>query len=116
MTACCFCLTAASCWKAIPDPVATAAAPWPVWAGLGVNAGKKQLQCGYIVNAGSGTGAGGAGFPSNAIGQGLLGSTALGQVWWYAVAICDNDGTTGTNATFATAFDTAVVSAQNEHK
>jgi len=27
-----------------------------------------------------------------------------------------DDGTTGTNATFATAFDTAVVSAQNEHK
>jgi len=104
------------CWKAIPTTPATAASPWPIWAGLGISAGKAQLQCGYIVNAGSGTGAGGAGFPSNAIGQGLLGTTALGQVWWYAVAVCDNDGTTSTNATFATAFNTTVVSSQNEHK
>jgi prepilin-type N-terminal cleavage/methylation domain-containing protein len=107
------------CWKSIPNPTATAAAPWPIWAGLGVNAGKNQLQCGYIVNAGSGTGAGGAGFPSNTIGKGLLGATALGQPWWYAIAVCNNDGTGSdvtANATFATAFNTTVVSAQNEHK
>jgi len=46
----------------------------------------------------------------------MIGATAFGQPWWYAVAICDNDGSTGTNATFTTASSTTVVSAQNEHQ
>jgi hypothetical protein len=36
--------------------------------------------------------------------------------WWYAVATCDNDGNASKNATFTTAYNTTVVSAQNEHQ
>ena len=92
------------CPKAVPTTNA-------VWNNLGINPGRATLQCGYVVNSGkigdsvSGT-----------IGSGLLGSAAQTTPWWYAIAICDNDGSTGTNATFATASTTMVVSAQNEHQ
>ena len=101
------------CWKSIPNPASGGAAPWPKWGQLGINAGKGQLQCGYIVNFDA------AGKPpTGTIGQGLLGTTAAAvpQPWWYAIAICDNDGVTTKNATFATASTTTVVSAQNEHQ
>ncbi|HXU68001.1 MAG TPA: prepilin-type N-terminal cleavage/methylation domain-containing protein [Polyangia bacterium] len=104
------------CWKTLPTDPSTSSAPWPVWAGLGINAGKRQLQCGYILNSGTGVGGAGTGYPTNTLGQGMIGATAFGQPWWYAVAICDNDGSTGTNATFTTASSTTVVSALNEHQ
>jgi hypothetical protein len=91
--------------------VSGGAAPWPKWGQLGINAGRNDLYCGYIVNFGNN------GTVSGAIGQGLLGAgTITVGPWWYAIAICDNDGVTTTNATFATASTTTVVSAQNEHK
>ena len=86
------------------------------WTGLGINAPKSQLYCGYIVNYGTGTGGAGAGYPSGTLGQAIVGSSAQNVPWWYAVAICDNDGSTGTNATFTTAYNTTNVSAQNEHQ
>jgi prepilin-type N-terminal cleavage/methylation domain-containing protein len=98
------------CNKSVAPAAGTTGA-WATWIGLGINAGKAQLQCGYIVNSGDATTN-----PTQAIGQGLLGSAAVGQIWWYAIGICDNDGTTSLNATFATASSTTVVSAQNEHK
>ncbi|MGZ7036516.1 MAG: type IV pilin protein, partial [Ilumatobacteraceae bacterium] len=103
------------CWKPIPNPVSTAAAPWPKWGYLGINAGKGQLQCGYIVNANI---AGSPPIGTEPIGQALIGSTAASvtQPWWYAIAICDNDGVTTLNATFATSSVNATVSAQNEHR
>jgi prepilin-type N-terminal cleavage/methylation domain-containing protein len=107
------------CWKVIPNPVATAAAPWPVWAGLGINAGKGQLQCGYILNSGTGVGVAGIGYPSNTYGQTILGSSAVGTPYWYAIGVCNNDGSgtvIGSNATFTTASTTTVVAAQNEHR
>jgi prepilin-type N-terminal cleavage/methylation domain-containing protein len=108
------------------EPCAKAVAPsgwtgtWVNWQQLGINAPKSQLYCGYIVNYGSGIGGAGygsnAGYPSNAIGQNFLGSAQTGTPWWYAVAICDNDGTTGTNAKFSTASTTTGVYTQNEHQ
>ncbi len=85
-----------------------------VWTGLGINAARNSLYCGYIVNSGAaGTAVAGT------LGQGLLGTANQTTPWWYAVAMCDNDGnpntTNGANATFATAFNTTVVSAQYEH-
>ena len=100
------------CQKFIPT---TFTGTWATWQQLGINAGKSSLQCGYILNSGNANQ-----FPSGTLGQWLLGTTAVGQPWWYAVAICDNDGNptsaNGPNATFATASNTTVVSAQNEHK
>jgi prepilin-type N-terminal cleavage/methylation domain-containing protein len=81
------------------------------WNSLGINPGRNALQCGYILNSGDGTTN-----PTGAIGQGLLGSAPVKQLWWYAVAICNNDGNGPTDATFATASSTTVVSAQNEHQ
>jgi prepilin-type N-terminal cleavage/methylation domain-containing protein len=92
------------CGKAIPTGNA-------YWNALGINPGRANLQCGYITNSGkigdtvSGT-----------IGQGLLGSAAQTSPWWYAIAICDNDGTSTTNATFSTASTTMGVFTQNEHQ
>ena len=97
------------CYKALPNPISGGAAPWPKWGQLGINAGKSALQCGYIVNSGN------AGTVSGTIGAGLLTASPSGP-WWYAIAICDNDGNTAKNATFATASTTTVVSSQNEHQ
>jgi prepilin-type N-terminal cleavage/methylation domain-containing protein len=83
----------------------------PQWTALGINPGKQAVQCGYLALSGSA----GQGAPAT-IGQDLFNNAAPQTMWWYAVAVCDNDGTPGTNATFATAFNTTVVSTQNEHK
>jgi prepilin-type N-terminal cleavage/methylation domain-containing protein len=90
-----------------PKSIGTAGS-WLKWAGLGINPGKSALQCGYVLNTNlDGT----AGTLGTAI---LNGSTAT--PWWYAVAICDNDGKSTTNATFTTASTTSSISAQNEHQ
>jgi prepilin-type N-terminal cleavage/methylation domain-containing protein len=104
------------CYKTIPAAPLSAASPWPVWGGLGISPGKSQLQCGYIVNSGSGTVA------SPQTVTGTLGSQIIGSSqttpWWYAIAMCDNDGdgSSSSIATFTTGWNTTVVSAQNEHK
>lgn len=100
------------CAKAIPT---TFTGNWAYWSALGINAGKNTLYCGYIVNSGASNVA-----VSGTMGKDIItansGTATPATPWWYAIAMCDNDGTSGTNATFATAFDTTVVSAQNEHK
>jgi type II secretory pathway pseudopilin PulG len=105
--------SAEPCAKAIPTTGFTGT--WAVWGNLGINAGKSSLYCGYIVNSGA----------ANVAVTGTIGNTIITAnsgvatpttPWWYAIAMCDNDGTVGTNATFATAFNTTVVSAQNEHQ
>jgi prepilin-type N-terminal cleavage/methylation domain-containing protein len=84
---------------------------WNKWAGLGINPPKTQLYCGYTLNADA------DGNPAaGSLGAQILNSTTPTAPYWYAVAQCDNDGTTGTNATFTTASTTMAVSSQNEHK
>ena len=81
------------------------------WSGMGINAGRNTLQCGYTAIANT------ANTPvTGTLGAGFLGTANQPTTWWYAIAVCDNDGNTATNATFVTAFNTTVVSAQNEHK
>jgi prepilin-type N-terminal cleavage/methylation domain-containing protein len=100
-----------SCHEPCPKDVNPATATLPAWwTSLGVNPGRTQLTCGYVAIAGDSSSA-----PSGSLGQELLGTT-LTTPWWYAVATCDNDGSATVNATFTTAFNTTVVSAQNEHK
>jgi prepilin-type N-terminal cleavage/methylation domain-containing protein len=78
---------------------------------LGINPQKGQLYCGYVARAG---GAGTA--ATETIGVQVLGSTALTTPWWYGIAICDNNRTVTNNTTYATAFNTTVVSTRNEHQ
>jgi prepilin-type N-terminal cleavage/methylation domain-containing protein len=80
------------------------------WVSLGINPGRSQLYCGYDFIAGAANTS-----VSGTQGQGLLGTGAQTTPWWYAIAVCDNDGDTAKNATFVTAFSTTVVTAQNEH-
>ena len=61
---------------------------WAYWQALGINANKNALYCGYIVNIG----VIGAHRLAGTIGSNLLGAVAQTTPWWYAVAICDNDG------------------------
>jgi type IV pilus assembly protein PilA len=81
------------------------------WILLGINPGRTTLQCGYTAIANTANTA-----VTGTLGAAFLGTASQGTTWWYAVAVCDNDGNSATNATFVTAFNTTVVSAQNEHK
>jgi prepilin-type N-terminal cleavage/methylation domain-containing protein len=92
------------CGKAVPTTNT-------YWTALGINPGRANLQCGYITNSGA-IGS----TVSGAIGQGFLGAAAQLAPWWYAIAICDNDGSATTNATFSTASNTMGVFTQNEHQ
>jgi prepilin-type N-terminal cleavage/methylation domain-containing protein len=96
------------CHKALPA-AGSYTGSWAYWKGMGINPGRNDLYCGYIVNYGNNS------TVTGTIGQGLLGTATITGPWWYAVAICDNDGVTTKNATFATASTTTAVSAQNEH-
>ncbi len=81
------------------------------WAALGINPGRTTLACGYLAIARNA----GTTVPGTQ-GQGLLGTTSINTPWWYAIAVCDNDGNSAINATFVTAYNTTVVTSQNEHK
>ena len=94
------------CPKAVPTATQN-----PQWSYLGISPGKSNLVCGYITNSGA-IGS----TVSGTIGQGFLGSAAQTSPWWYAIAICDNDGSSTTNATFSTASNTMGVFTQNEHQ
>jgi hypothetical protein len=100
------------CPKLATAPNAT---PPQNWTYLGITPGKSQLTCGYLAISGSNV-AGSPEAPPGVLGQELLGSAAIPTPWWYAVAVCDNDGDSTANATFVTAYNTTVVTAQNEHK
>ena len=95
------------CPKAIPT---TFTGSWAIWSGLGINAGRSALQCGYVVNSGAANAA-----VAGTIGQNFL-TAAPTTAWWYAIAICDNDGSTTTNAMFSTASNTMAVHTDNEHQ
>jgi prepilin-type N-terminal cleavage/methylation domain-containing protein len=102
--ACSYGGTKEPCPKAVPTTNAN-------WTQLGISPGKGTLQCGYVLNSGlAGTAATGT------IGTGFFGTTAQTTPWWYAIAICDNDGSSTTNASFSTASNTMGVFTQNEHK
>ena len=90
-------------WQAVGTP--------PAWTQMGINPGKQSLQCGYLAVANSANVAAPA-----TTGQNLFNNAAPATMWWYAIAVCDNDGSAATNATFATAFNTTSVVTQNEHK
>lgn len=95
------------CAKYAVTPNAT---PPTNWTSLGINAQKGMLYCGYAAYAGaSGT------KPSLTIGAQQL-PTTQSSPWWYAVAICDNNRTISNNTTYATAYNTTVISVQNEHQ
>jgi prepilin-type N-terminal cleavage/methylation domain-containing protein len=102
-----------SCKEPCYKPATTAAgATLPSnWAALGISPGKNQLQCGYITNFGAALAS-----PTGTICGNLFNNAAPTTMWWCAIAICDNDGNTASNATFATASSTTVVTTQNEHK
>jgi prepilin-type N-terminal cleavage/methylation domain-containing protein len=108
-----FPLVDGSCSEPCAKPVSPLPASWDgsKQGGLGINPGKSSLYCGYVVQSGApGTA------PTGALGTQLIGNVAINTPWWYAIAICDNDGNPATNATFVTAFNTTLVTTQNEHK
>jgi prepilin-type N-terminal cleavage/methylation domain-containing protein len=99
----------AGCHEPCPKVAIITGAPQG-WKSLGINPGRNQLYCGYDFLAGLAS----VGV-SGAQGIGLIGATQT-TPWWYAIAVCDNDGDATKNATFVTAYSTTVVTAQNEHK
>jgi prepilin-type N-terminal cleavage/methylation domain-containing protein len=93
------------------------ATPPAGWVTLGINAGRTQLYCGYVVISGA---PGNWGI-SGPVGQQFLTGLAAGGnpptvPWWYLNASCDNDGNPAVNATFTTAYSTTTVHAANEHR
>lgn len=85
------------------------------WVTLGINPGRGQLYCGYVALAGA------AGTPPDAAaGLALFGNAAPTQPWWYALAVCNNDGQGGTgtanNTNYRTSSSNAVIVTTNEHK
>jgi prepilin-type N-terminal cleavage/methylation domain-containing protein len=98
------------CQKAVSTTIPGTVIP-AGWTSLGINPSRFTLQCGYVAIAGaSGTSVTGA------EGLRLLPTNPQTTPWWYAIAVCDNDGNSATNATFVTAYNTTVVTSQNEHK
>jgi type IV pilus assembly protein PilE len=78
------------------------------WTQLGVNPGRSQVYCGYVVIAGT------PGVTGNAGARGLAwfnnGGNAPSTQWWYANASCDNDGKPATtNAEWTTSMDNTSV-------
>jgi prepilin-type N-terminal cleavage/methylation domain-containing protein len=99
------------CAKSASPNASPPAAPPLAWSQLGINPQKNQLYCGYVALAGP------AGTPaSGVIGLQQLGSSAVPSPWWYGIAICDNNYKITNNTTYATAFNTTVVSTRNEHQ
>jgi len=97
------------CGKAIPT---TYTGAWVYWQALGINPGRGTLQCGYVLNNGTS-----GQTVSGTIGSAILGSGAQTNLWWYAIAYCDNDGKTTTGpASFSTASTTMGVVTRNEHQ
>lgn len=84
------------------------------WVTLGIQPTRSQLYCGYVVVAGA------AGTAVPGLGTPILGNTAPTVPWWYAVGVCNNDGSSHTtaanNTNYITASTTATVVTKNEHK
>jgi prepilin-type N-terminal cleavage/methylation domain-containing protein len=100
----------AGCREPCPKAVAGSGVTRPTnWVSLGINPGRNQLYCGYDFLAGAANVS-----VTGAQGSALITATPT-TPWWYAIAVCDNDGNTAKNATFVTAYSTTVVTAQNEH-
>jgi prepilin-type N-terminal cleavage/methylation domain-containing protein len=97
------------CPKVVSTRLGVTPPAW--WTSLGINPQKEQLYCGYVAVAGLGGSA-----PTGTIGLQQLGSAVQASPWWYAIAICDNNRNVSNNTTYATAFNTTVVSTQNEHQ
>lgn len=79
------------------------------WASVGVRPSTSQVYCGYAVVAGAANSWGNSG----SYMQSFMVSTPT-VAWWAAVAMCDNDGVTGTlytatNARFTTSSLTTTV-------
>ena len=96
------------------EPISKSAIPptSPVhpWTFLGIQPGRRTLQCSYGVYAGP---AGVA--PAGGRGQAVIGAAPT-TPWWYAYAVCDNDGQGMPNAEFVTGSTTTLVSTFNEHR
>ena len=87
------------------------ATPPTGWLQLGINSQKNQLYCGYVAISGAANTT-----VAGTIGKQQLGTAAVTSPWWYAIAVCDNNRLVAANTTYATAFNTTVVSTQNEHQ
>ena len=85
------------------------------WLSLGINPGRGQLFCGYVVLAGV------AGVqPVGSAAQALFGNVTPTQPWWHALVVCNNDGQGGTDAADNTNYRTtsanATIVMTNEHQ
>lgn len=80
------------------------------WNALGVAPGKTMLYCGYTVIAGA----------ANVAPVGNYGAAAWPAAptapWWYAVAVCDNDGAGPPNATLVATSDRDTVYEENVNR
>jgi prepilin-type N-terminal cleavage/methylation domain-containing protein len=95
------------CAKYATAPLATVPT---AWTQLAINAQKSSLYCGYAAIAG----AAGSKPSGLTIGSEQL-PTNQTSVWWYAIGICDNNRTIAANTTYATAYNTTVVTVMNDH-
>ncbi len=97
------------------EPTAKAVVRPATWVTLGINPGRGQLYCGYVVLAGA------AGVqPISNEAKALFGNVAPTQPWWHALAVCNNDGAGGTGATdnvnYRTTSASTTIVTRNEHK
>lgn len=99
------------------EPVAKTWAPASAaWGQMGIRPPASQVYCGYnIVAAAANSWGTGSTFV-----QGFMGATAPAVDWWAAIAMCDNDNTSGTlswtdpnNAKFITSSLTTAVRDDN---
>jgi prepilin-type N-terminal cleavage/methylation domain-containing protein len=97
-----------------PKPKLLTGAPWG-WGpstGLGINAGKSQLYCGYVAVAGAPNAWGTAGTR----GQAMLAVSGNPPTtpWFYMSAICDNDGNASLNVNYNSSVNSTAVNINNE--
>ena len=80
------------------------------WTAIGISPGKAMVYCGYTVIAGA----------PNVAAAGVYGAATFPAApttqWWYAMAVCDNDGHGSPNATWVAASDRDAVFEENPQK
>jgi prepilin-type N-terminal cleavage/methylation domain-containing protein len=93
------------------EPKAKSWLPVPAgsnWLAIGIVPPKSMLFCGYTIIAGPANAA-----PAGAYGAAAFGNAAPTTAWWYAMAVCDNDGKGAPNGTWVAASDRDTVYEEN---